>query len=185
MRKSLLLTVLLSLLLLSATAVSAQSLSAFGSVGWGTLNVTVDGNKLGTSEGDLALQAGMRYHWLDNVSVGLMYDKTTSRVREEDMSVSLVGYNALLEVDFDVVPADFDLGLVAGLGSYTLSASRGAHTDTLDPAFGYLVGANVKYDFGNDWSATGNVAYRTATFKDSVDIVVGGWSFGVGIVYEF
>src|SRR5690625_434502 len=89
-RKSLFLTLVLALVLVAGGAVSAQSISAFGNVGYGKLSLTDEGKSLDDEiKGGVAFQAGAVYNWMDNFGVGVMYDRMTSSVElEEGQKVS-------------------------------------------------------------------------------------------------
>lgn len=190
LRKPLVLVTMLAFVLLGATAAAAQSFSVFGGLGLGRLAVAENGTSVGDLEGGLALRAGAFYNWTEraNAGVGIVFDRATGRLAHPDTSFALTGYNAAVQIIFDVADRPVDLGLMAGLGSYTLSKTTGGLSESTDAALGHLVGAYVRYPIGEKLHMTGDLVYRSTRFEHGFGgspVDVGGWSAGVGVVFEF
>lgn len=211
MKKSLLITTLLTVVLLCASVVSAQSISVFGGLGSGSLEL--DGESLESS--GLAIQAGILYGVTNDLGIGFMFDRVNAsdkgyimvdagygpELLSAKMLATLTGYNGV--VHYDLVDSDLKLGVFGGAGLYKLhfklSATDGVDSLTLkwrtESAFGFVAGGQAKYPLTADLYLTGNATYRSATFEEEIfqgdtytypePLAASGWSFGGGFGYNF
>lgn len=208
MRKSLLLTMMLVLVLLVGSMASAQSLSLVAGVGIGSLSLTVEGEDYsGDLQSGLAFQVGALYNVSNSWSVGLLYDRVRnvdkSSPLDPDLVHALAGTNVFVQFHPGGVNSGF--ALFGGLGSYAYSIRATEGSDSVElkfgPAFGYMLGGQLKHQLSGNWSLTGSAAYRAANFSSATlsltggghsgsvdfdaDARASGWSVTFGFAYDF
>lgn len=210
MRKSLLLTTLLALVLLSATVVSAEPITVIGSLGYGSLsmkNQVTDDEEITFTLPGLTLQVGAVYRLAGNFGVGGLFDATSGSFEtlykepgisvSESITMSLTGFNAIAY--YALEGQGLDGGLFGGVGRYTLTMKSdgfyGSDETKMEPAFGFVGGAQLKAPVTTGLYLTGNAAFRTASFSKAttsghpgtIDVksTANAWSVGVGLGYEF
>lgn len=206
MRNGLLLTILVSLLIMSAGTASARPISVFGGFGYGTIT----SDQFGTEglDGGLAIQVGALYSLTDEFAVGVMLDRLTSSQKEVfDPSHKVEGVATLTGYDgvahYTMADAAVKIGVFGGLGLYNMQmkvtetfqgATLSATTNT-ESTLGFVAGTQLSYAINPEMYVAGNLAYRSTSFsKMSVggitetlpeNLNISGLSFGLGVGYEF
>lgn len=192
MRKSLSLTVVLALVLLTASVASAQSFSVFGGMGYGSMthSLKVSNVENGSSGSAMVLQVAGVFNVTGNFGVGLLVDRVAANSTQVNprllvlpdqstlsTSYALTGLNAIAVYGFDV--AGIDVDVFGGVGSYgyadseeititdgVTKASVVLNMKTDRRALGYIGGAQVKAPVVSDLYLTGTVAYRSVRWSE-------------------
>lgn len=185
MRKSLSLTVVLALVLLTASVASAQSFSVFGGMGYGSMthSLKVSNVENGSSGSAMVLQVAGVFNVTGNFGVGLLVDRVAANSTQVNppstlsTSYALTGLNAIAVYGFDV--AGIDVDVFGGVGSYGYADSEEItitdgvtkesvvlNMKTDRRALGYIGGAQVKAPVVSDLYLTGTVAYRSVRWSE-------------------
>ena len=185
MRKSLSLTVVLALVLLTASVASAQSFSVFGGMGYGSMthSLKVSNVENGSSGSAMVLQVAGVFNVTGNFGVGLLVDRVAANSTQVNpqstlsTSYALTGLNAIAVYGFDV--AGIDVDVFGGVGSYGYADSAEItitdgvtkesvvrNTKTDRRALGYIGGAQVKAPVVSDLYLTGTFAYRSVRWSE-------------------
>jgi len=192
MRKSLSLTVVLALVLLTPSVASAQSFSVFGGMGYGSMthSLKVSNVENGSSGSAMVLQVAGVFNVTGNFGVGLLVDRVAANSTQVNprflelpgqstlsTSYALTGLNAIAVYGFDV--AGIDVDVFGGVGSYGYADSTEItitdgvtkesvvrNTKTDRRALGYIGGAQVKAPVVSDLYLTGTVAYRSVRWTN-------------------